>query len=129
MSREERSKKMSKFCGNCGKELDDNTVFCTNCGNKIEHNDIQEVKEENIPKKSNSTLKIVIVTIIISIVLTIGLFAGIIGMIGLGINNISNKVNNYKETEKIRIEGFVANKEFIKISQKKRLQGRNRQKC
>lgn len=25
---------MSKFCGNCGKELDDNAVFCANCGNQ-----------------------------------------------------------------------------------------------
>ena len=23
---------MSKFCGNCGTQLDDNAAFCTNCG-------------------------------------------------------------------------------------------------
>lgn len=93
-------------CKNCGTNIENSKNFCPNCGNKIELNDIREVKEENIPKKSKSTLKIVIVTIIISIVLIIGLFAGIIGMIGLGINNISNKVNNYKETEKIRKETY-----------------------
>lgn len=26
---------MSKFCSNCGKQLDDNAVFCNNCGTKL----------------------------------------------------------------------------------------------
>lgn len=93
-------------CSNCGTTIDNNKNFCPNCGNKIENNNIKEESKTTIQKKQRSTLKIVIVTIIIIIVLLIGLFAGIIGMIGLGINNISNKVNNYKEAEIIRKETY-----------------------
>lgn len=93
-------------CKNCGANIENNKNFCPNCGNKIDNNNIQEENKTDNPKKSKSTLKIVIITIIVSIVLLIGLFAGIIGMMGLGINNVSNKGNNYKETEKIRKETY-----------------------
>lgn len=48
---------MSKFCMNCGQELDDNASFCFNCGKNTSNN---ETKEENVNKtettnKTNTT--------------------------------------------------------------------------
>lgn len=94
-------------CNNCGANIENNKNFCSNCGNKIEINNIQKENKTNNQKKSKSTLKIVIIAIIVITVLIICLF---IGIIGFGIanlsSNISNKVNNYKETEKIRNETY-----------------------
>lgn len=41
---------MSKFCGNCGKELDDNAVFCANCGNQT-NEQINKTITNNSSKK------------------------------------------------------------------------------
>ncbi|MBQ3409020.1 MAG: zinc-ribbon domain-containing protein [Clostridia bacterium] len=37
------------FCGNCGKEITENTVFCPNCGHRIEkdnRNDVEANKDK-----------------------------------------------------------------------------------
>lgn len=102
-------------CKKCGNENQKNTNFCSSCGSKIEKNNIKEENKVN-KKKSKSTLKIVIIIVIVSLILLIGLFVGIFDMMGFGINN---KVNNYKETEKIRKEIYdsipeeLVNKEMI----------------
>lgn len=46
---------MSKFCGNCGKELDDNTVFCANCGNSLGNQDNNIVENNNINTAKSKT--------------------------------------------------------------------------
>lgn len=36
-----------KFCANCGNELDDDAVFCSKCGYKIQHVEANTVSAEN----------------------------------------------------------------------------------
>lgn len=44
---------MSKFCTNCGQELEDNVSFCLNCGKEV--NSSKKVEESS--KVSNNTSK------------------------------------------------------------------------
>ena len=48
---------MSKFCMNCGQELDDNASFCFNCGKNTSNN---ETKEEinNYINKNDKDIKL-----------------------------------------------------------------------
>lgn len=65
---------MSKFCGNCGAQMDDNTVVCGNCGCKVSNNQIGNFKETNAKKGSKkkiikicATLLVVVLIIVISL--------------------------------------------------------------
>lgn len=42
---------MSKFCTNCGQEIDENVNFCMNCGKNLK-NKTNEKKDNNTPAKS-----------------------------------------------------------------------------
>ena len=50
---------MSKFCTNCGQELDSNASFCYSCGKKVGENKTTTKKEEttNTNNVNNSTQK------------------------------------------------------------------------
>ena len=69
------------FCGNCGKELNDNVKFCGNCGAKMEsHNQIiNDVVSEPVSKKEGKDWKKM--SIIIAVVVVIA----VVGVIGLGL--------------------------------------------
>lgn len=41
---------MSKYCSNCGKELNSNSIFCSNCGSRIEDN----LNDENYDNSNNN---------------------------------------------------------------------------
>lgn len=45
---------MSKFCSNCGQQLDDNAVFCNNCGNSLSN----QVSNNNTENTSFSKKKV-----------------------------------------------------------------------
>ncbi|MBQ3021308.1 MAG: NINE protein [Bacilli bacterium] len=51
---------MSKFCTNCGQELNEDTNFCINCGKKVnESNEVKEsVNQNNIGNNSDKKSKI-----------------------------------------------------------------------
>ncbi len=67
---------MSKFCFNCGAEIDDNAVFCGNCG--ASQGGGQEGKSD--PKKSNRTAFIIaIVVIVIAAAVIIKIASGFLG--------------------------------------------------
>jgi len=52
---------MAKFCSNCGKELDDNTVLCLNCGVLVGNNNSSTTN--NNKKKGLPTWAIVLIVI------------------------------------------------------------------
>lgn len=69
---------MSKFCGNCGAQMDDNAVVCGNCGCKMSDNKImftsnnpKETKAKKGGKKKIivicSTLLVVVLIVVISL--------------------------------------------------------------
>lgn len=62
---------MSKFCTNCGNELNENIKFCTNCGQEIN----KEIKE-TVVNTTNNPLKSKIAAGLL------GIFLG-----GLGVHN------------------------------------------
>lgn len=41
---------MSKYCSNCGKELNQNAIFCPNCGGRV------EVEDANVNQNMNSNV-------------------------------------------------------------------------
>lgn len=59
---------MSKFCGNCGKELIEGQKFCPNCGNEISSNVGENVVQQSAnvynsvskPKGNHNTYKMVV---------------------------------------------------------------------
>lgn len=82
---------MSKFCGNCGTQLDDNAKVCGNCGKPLE---MQEVNSSKIPgvnysdpekqakvKKNVKAVSILAVIVIIAII-AIKIISGFVGYNG-----------------------------------------------
>lgn len=45
---------MSKFCTNCGQELDDNSTFCYNCGKKLNESE-EKVNNEKSKEQTSSS--------------------------------------------------------------------------
>lgn len=98
---------MSKFCGNCGAQLDDNAIICGYCGAKI--NPIQPINagSVNIPgvskisdpikeEKNKKLVKIIIAAIAIIIVAVIAIniiapFVGYKGAVKKSINALENE--------------------------------------
>ena len=52
---------MTKYCSNCGAELDDNVKFCSECGSQVD-------KKKDAPKKTiiNLLMKMLIRQLILS---------------------------------------------------------------
>lgn len=42
-----------KFCANCGNELDDDAVFCSKCGSKIQYIEDKTISTENSHSAEN----------------------------------------------------------------------------
>lgn len=66
---------MSKFCTNCGQELNDNVKFCLNCGKEINNKVMNENKVSNSTSSSNASKSKIAAGLL-------GIFLG-----GLGIHN------------------------------------------
>lgn len=45
---------MSKFCTNCGQQIDDNVSFCMNCGKNVRENNKTEDKVSSSVEKSDT---------------------------------------------------------------------------
>ncbi len=79
---------MSKFCPNCGKEVNENAVICVNCGVALNNQNI--VDETN---KTNSLAVAGFVTSIVSLIINLWGLVGLISLIlsVIGLVQISNK--------------------------------------
>ena len=66
---------MSKFCSNCGKELNQGAIFCPNCGSRI------EVEEASVNQNTNSNMN-----------------SEVNQNMNSGTNNGSTTINNYYNT-------------------------------
>lgn len=67
---------MSKYCKQCGTQLDDDELFCTACGAKYEENEsfsnADEVKNKKLEKPNKSKKKAVILGVIAICIIAIG---------------------------------------------------------
>ena len=75
---------MSKFCNNCGTQLDDATTFCNNCGSKVEstntatNTNATATSAKKLPKFDKSMLKIAlpIAAAVVVLIIIISIIAG-----------------------------------------------------
>ena len=61
------------YCSKCGNKIEEGTQFCNKCGNKIEINTEIEEKNRDGKSKSQCSIWVIIVGIIIGIVCVKGL--------------------------------------------------------
>lgn len=76
---------MSKFCDQCGTQLNDDDAFCHNCGVAC---DISKRKTQTISDKANTVLS------------------------DLGVDNIIQGVSNYQKNQNIRREAIRSKKQI-----------------
>ena len=90
---------MSKFCSNCGTQLDDNARFCSSCGTQISTPTPEATPvepQQPTPKKPNKK-KILITSI--AVIVAIGAIIGILFATGvIGKKNDPNEVENTPES-------------------------------
>lgn len=96
---------MSKFCSNCGTQLDDNARFCNNCGTQIDVPTAETTIDPQIayqtpqkptPQKPNK--KKILITVI-AVIVAIGAIIGILFATGIiGKKNDPNKAENTPES-------------------------------
>lgn len=106
---------MSKFCSNCGKELEENAKFCDSCGTKIEATEIvkeetpvednpiqEEVKVGEVANnEEGKTNGLAIASLVLSIVSMVNIFRTICGILGLIFGIVSfNKIKQTGEKGK-----------------------------
>ncbi len=78
------------FCNKCGAPLNDNVKFCTNCGAKVAapHFSVPETSAPDtyIPKKNKSKAVPVIISVVLTVLVIAGIFAALIkaGVINFG---------------------------------------------
>lgn len=89
---------MSKFCDQCGTQLNDDDAFCHNCGVAC---DISKRKTQTISDKANTVLS------------------------DLGVDNIIQGVSNYQKNQNIRREAIRSKN---KSKHKKKLIGKYKTK-
>lgn len=95
---------MSKFCGNCGLQLDDNAKVCGNCGTPLANN--RGVLENSVPKidfvdpevkeknKKKFTLIFIGIVLIVVALIAINIISGFFGFKGT-VRKIMNAYENY----------------------------------
>lgn len=90
-----------KICNKCSFDNSDNSLFCANCGKKLSN-------EEIVIKKSKKK-KIIIgcfialaIGVLIYIIYNIVLLFNVFDIIGNAADNVSDKINKYKENEENR---------------------------
>lgn len=67
---------MAKFCGNCGRPMEDNAKVCGNCGTPLEEGAASKVKLEiDAPQKKEKFKKKIKIIFVISMLLVIGIVA------------------------------------------------------
>lgn len=89
---------MSKFCSNCGAELNDNQAFCLKCGINVQNVSNEKAKENNsVDKSANTGFILGLVSIIAWFIPLFGYPVTICGIV-FSSKGLKSSVNKTKAT-------------------------------